>query len=149
MTLSPLHLVVNWPVFTIYRCVCVCVFVCIYLHTDAGENIIFGGGGNYCYDLDRCWCGWWRRTERRASSVPPPSQSSAITRGREGESRDQRQRAPRCYSPDGRRFTVSGRHVTWLNWKFYFNIRTTTGPVFHDIRFRGQRIVYELALQVS
>jgi len=60
-----------------------------------------------------------------------------------------KQRAPRCYAPDGRRFTVSGRHVSWLHWQFYFNIRTTTGPVFHDVRFRAQRIIYELALQVN
>ena len=59
------------------------------------------------------------------------------------------QRAPRCYTPDGRRFTVSGRHVTWLDWQFYFNIRTTTGPIVNDMRFRGQRIVYELSLQVN
>jgi len=65
-----------------------------------------------------------------------------------GETSDQQQRPPRCYVPDGRRFTVSGRRITWLDWQFYFNIRTTTGPVFHDIRFRAQRIIYELALQV-
>ena len=60
-----------------------------------------------------------------------------------------KQRPPRCYAPDGRRFTVSGRYVTWLDWQFYFNIRTSTGPIYNDIRFRGERIVYELALQVN
>jgi len=43
---------------------------------------------------------------------------------------------------------VTGRRVTWLDWQFYFNVRTSTGPIFNDVRFRAERIIYELSLQV-
>ena len=112
------------------------------------------------------WCSSWLvnrggRSEQAASSLPPSAHSSATSQDHHHHQQQQqqqhqrrrgswiKQRPPRCYSPDGRRFTVSGRYVTWLDWQFYFNIRTTTGPIFNDIRFRGERIVYELALQVN
>lgn len=56
-------------------------------------------------------------------------------------------RGPRSYMPDGRRFSVVGRHVSWQGWSFYFNIRSTTGPQLFEVRFRDRRLVYELSLQ--
>ena len=56
------------------------------------------------------------------------------------------QRGPRTYMPDGRRYTVKGHHIDWQGWSFDFNMRSVTGIQVHDIRFHGDRVVYELAL---
>lgn len=49
--------------------------------------------------------------------------------------------------PDGKRYTVSGHHVEYMNWSFDFRLRSSTGVQLFDISFDGQRIVYELSLQ--
>ncbi|XP_029189389.2 amiloride-sensitive amine oxidase [copper-containing]-like [Acropora millepora] len=56
-------------------------------------------------------------------------------------------RPPRVVEPDGKRYTVSGRHVEYMKWSFDFRSRSSTGLQVFDIRFDGQRIVYELSLQ--
>lgn len=68
--------------------------------------------------------------------------------------RDGTQKAsPRTYEPEGRRYKVSGRtpggghHFEYLGWEGHVGIRPDTGITFHDIRFRGNRIAYELSLQ--
>jgi len=94
---------------------------------------------------------YWCRSEKTQSSgsSSTPSGSPIHHQQQQQQDRSAEQRSPRCYAPDGRRFKVSGRHINWLDWQFSFNIRTTTGPIFHDMRFRGQRIIYELGLQVK
>ena len=51
------------------------------------------------------------------------------------------------YEPAGKRFTVSGNHVEYLGWSFDWNNSPITGAALWDIRFQGDRIVYEVAMQ--
>ncbi len=55
-------------------------------------------------------------------------------------------RGPTCYMPDGRRFSVDRHRVTWQGWQFDVNMRTEISLQLHDIRFKGERVVYELGL---
>ena len=56
-------------------------------------------------------------------------------------------RNPQMYEPDGKRYTVSGRHIEYMGWSFCFRSRTSSGIQLFDIRFKGDRIVYELSPQ--
>ena len=56
-------------------------------------------------------------------------------------------RHPRIFEPDGKRYTVSGRHVEYMGWSFDFRARTSSGIQIFDIKFKGDRIVYELSVQ--
>lgn len=63
--------------------------------------------------------------------------------------------APRTFYPNGERFETkvqdedagNGVKFEYLGWEGHVSLRSATGIVFHDIRFEGNRIVYELALQ--
>ena len=56
-------------------------------------------------------------------------------------------RSPRMFEPDGKRFSVSGRHIKYMGWSFDFRMDSVSGPQLFDIRFKDKRIVYELSLQ--
>lgn len=56
-------------------------------------------------------------------------------------------RNPRVYEPDGKRYSVSGHHVEYMGWSFDFRSRTSSGIQIFDIKFKGDRIVYELSVQ--
>ena len=56
-------------------------------------------------------------------------------------------RNPQIFEPDGKRYTVSGRHVEYMGWSFCFRARTSSGIQLFDIKFKGDRIVYELSPQ--
>ena len=56
-------------------------------------------------------------------------------------------REPELFEPDGKRYTAENNHIEYMGWSFDFRIRTTSGPQLFDIRFNGERIVYELSLQ--
>lgn len=56
-------------------------------------------------------------------------------------------RNPQMFEPDGKRYTVSGRHVEYMGWSFDFRARTSSGIQLFDIKFQGDRIVYELSAQ--
>ena len=56
-------------------------------------------------------------------------------------------RGPRQFEPDGKRYAVSGHHVEYMGWSFDFRVRTTSGLQLFDIRFKGERLVYELSGQ--
>lgn len=46
------------------------------------------------------------------------------------------------------RFTIThGNKVDWLGWSLYVGYLPHHGGRFWDIRFKGERIVYELSLQ--
>ena len=51
------------------------------------------------------------------------------------------------FEPDGKRFTAENNHIEYMGWSFDFRVRTTSGAQLFDIRFNGERIVYELSLQ--
>ena len=56
-------------------------------------------------------------------------------------------RAPKVFEPDGKRFSISGRHVKYMGWSYDFRIDSVSGPQLFDIRFNDKRIIYELSLQ--
>lgn len=56
-------------------------------------------------------------------------------------------RNPAFVLPDGQRYTVTGKHVKYMQWSFDFRLSTSYGPQVYDVRFNNKRIVYELGLQ--
>ena len=56
-------------------------------------------------------------------------------------------RGPELYEPDRRRYTVKGRHVSYMSWSFDFRMDSNSGMQIYDIKFNGERIIYELSLQ--
>ncbi|XP_053707794.1 primary amine oxidase, liver isozyme-like [Synchiropus splendidus] len=60
-----------------------------------------------------------------------------------------RQAAPQQLSVEGRRFSLSGNQVLYLDWSFAFGLSALTGMRVFDVRFRGERILYELSVQES
>jgi hypothetical protein len=55
--------------------------------------------------------------------------------------------APKVVQEGGPRYVVKGRQVQWMSWDLHIGFELIAGIRFNDIRFRGQRIIYELALQ--
>ena len=53
---------------------------------------------------------------------------------------------PRTYLPSGPRYTVRGTHVDYMDWSFDISGGQIRGPALFDIKFKGERIVYELAV---
>lgn len=53
---------------------------------------------------------------------------------------------PRTYYPAGPRYTVEGTHVKWMGWSFDISGSQIRGPSLFDVKFRGERILYELAV---
>ncbi|XP_064171012.1 retina-specific copper amine oxidase [Anguilla rostrata] len=47
----------------------------------------------------------------------------------------------------GKRFSVQNNQVLYLDWSFAFGLSSSTGMRVFDIRFKGERIVYELSVQ--
>lgn len=54
---------------------------------------------------------------------------------------------PQQYYLQGKRFSVRNNEVVYLNWSFAFGLSSLTGMRVFDIRFKGERIVYELSVQ--
>ena len=78
-------------------------------------------------------------------SIKSPLYSSHVRRGKPQPPKPLR--PPQMVEPDGKRYTVSGHHVEYMKWSFDFRSRSSSGLQLFDIRFDGQRIVYELSLQ--
>lgn len=57
------------------------------------------------------------------------------------------QLGPLQFYPEGKRFSVRGNQVLYLDWSFAFGLSSLTGMRVFDVRFRGERIVYELSVQ--
>jgi diamine oxidase len=56
-------------------------------------------------------------------------------------------RNPVQVSPDGKRYNIEDRHVNYMFWDFDFRMSAIKGPQLYDIRFKNERIAYELSLQ--
>ncbi|XP_022365043.1 membrane primary amine oxidase isoform X2 [Enhydra lutris kenyoni] len=54
---------------------------------------------------------------------------------------------PLQFYPQGPRFGVQGSRVTSSLWTFSFGLGVFSGPRIFDIRFRGERLAYEISLQ--
>ncbi|NXE30576.1 AOC3 oxidase, partial [Ardeotis kori] len=55
--------------------------------------------------------------------------------------------SPLQYEPQGPRYSVRNNRVTFQGWSIAFGMNPNSGPRLFDIRYRGERIVYELSLQ--
>ncbi|XP_001632737.2 amiloride-sensitive amine oxidase [copper-containing] [Nematostella vectensis] len=56
-------------------------------------------------------------------------------------------RGPEQYQPDGQRYAVDDRRIEYMGWEFEFGNDPSYGLAAYDIRFNGERVVYELSLQ--
>ncbi|EEP80558.1 conserved hypothetical protein [Uncinocarpus reesii 1704] len=57
--------------------------------------------------------------------------------------------APLQVQPEGPRFgvDVKEKYVEWMDFSFYISFNRDTGMRLFDIKFRGERIIYELGLE--
>lgn len=55
---------------------------------------------------------------------------------------------PTSVAPTGNRFSVDSeqKYVEWMDFSFYIGFSRDTGVSLHDIRYKGERLIYELAL---
>eukprot|EP00795_Rhopilema_esculentum_P010713 gene10713-19489_t len=56
-------------------------------------------------------------------------------------------RGPTLVEPNGKRFSVQGNKVSYMNWQLEYGIRATGGLGLFDVRFQGKRIAYEISFQ--
>lgn len=54
---------------------------------------------------------------------------------------------PQQHYLQGKRFSVRNNQVLYLDWSFAFGLSSLTGMRAFDIRFKGERIIYELSVQ--
>ncbi len=54
---------------------------------------------------------------------------------------------PQLFYAEGKRYSVSNNQVLYLDWSFAFGLSSLTGMRVFDVRFKGERIVYELSVQ--
>ncbi|KAJ7763953.1 amine oxidase catalytic domain-containing protein [Mycena maculata] len=87
-------------------------------------------------------------------SSPPYSpvgeEESWAGRERKGRKRDLDERAgPRQVSFNGPRYSIDKENqwVNWMGWAFYLSFARDMGLSFWDVRFRGERILYEVSPQ--
>lgn len=56
-------------------------------------------------------------------------------------------RGPELFEPDGKRYSIDRERVEYMGWEFEFRVDSINGMELYDIRFKGDRIVYELSIQ--
>ncbi|BFZ22718.1 hypothetical protein BsWGS_25757 [Bradybaena similaris] len=56
------------------------------------------------------------------------------------------QRPPQLVEPDGKRYSVKEKKVDYLGWSFSYRMSASSGPAVYDVQYKGERVVYELAL---
>lgn len=54
---------------------------------------------------------------------------------------------PLYYEPCGPRYSIRNNQVVSSSWSFAFRMDVNRGPQIYDVRFKDQRIVYELSVQ--
>ncbi|VDI21010.1 diamine oxidase [Mytilus galloprovincialis] len=93
---------------------------------------------------------YFKANKATIAKVPFPNYSKDLfsTLNQRGEAPiDPPLRNPRQVSPDGKRYNVRGRHVEYMSWSFDFRMSLLSGPQIYDVRFRNERIAYEISLQ--
>jgi primary-amine oxidase len=57
--------------------------------------------------------------------------------------------APATLEIGGKRYKVDekNQYVEYMGWSFYIAFSRTLGVMFYDIKFKGERILYELSMQ--
>ncbi|PYI16855.1 putative membrane copper amine oxidase [Aspergillus violaceofuscus CBS 115571] len=76
--------------------------------------------------------GPWAQTDQRGPVLP-----------------QDKQQPPLMVAPSGARYSVDldRKYVTWMDFSFYISFSRDTGVSVFDIRYKGQRVLYELGLQ--
>ncbi|KAI9375379.1 copper amine oxidase [Aspergillus egyptiacus] len=76
--------------------------------------------------------GPWAHTDQRGTPAP----------------KDWKQ-PPLAVAPDGARYSVDTerKFVSWMDFSFYISFNRDTGLSLFDIKYKGQRVLYELGLQ--
>ncbi|KAM4622396.1 amine oxidase [copper-containing] 3-like [Discoglossus pictus] len=54
---------------------------------------------------------------------------------------------PLQYEPQGPRYSVKNNQVLYKDWSVAFGVNVNSGLRLYDIKFKGERIVYELSIQ--
>lgn len=54
---------------------------------------------------------------------------------------------PQQYYVQGKRYSVKNNHIVYLHWSFAFGLSPLRGMRVFDVRYNGERIVYELSVQ--
>ncbi|XP_071106934.1 putative amine oxidase [copper-containing] [Haliotis cracherodii] len=54
---------------------------------------------------------------------------------------------PRHFQPNGPRYKVRGNQVDYMMWRMNFRMSPTVGIQLFDIRYQGERVLYELSMQ--
>ncbi|KAH8714642.1 copper amine oxidase [Ilyonectria robusta] len=83
-------------------------------------------------------------------STPPTTNTTFLHKDRFGAVRKLEDRlAPTVLELDGKRYSVDNdnSYVEYLGWKFYTRFDRDVGIQFYDIKFKDERIMYELSLQ--
>lgn len=57
------------------------------------------------------------------------------------------QLGPQLFNAEGKRYSVSNNHVLYMDWSFAFGLSSLTGMRVFDVRFKNERILYELSVQ--
>lgn len=57
--------------------------------------------------------------------------------------------APTSIELGGKRYAIDmeEKYVEYMGWSFYMSYSRLYGPMFYDIKFKGERIIYELSMQ--
>lgn len=79
-----------------------------------------------------------------------PEDSSFIRKDRKGPVRDLEDRmAPVIVEPEGKRYKIDAenKYFEYLGWKFYVRVDKDVGVQFYDVKFKDERILYELSMQ--
>jgi primary-amine oxidase len=90
---------------------------------------------------------WESGTLKKSQTNPDGSWTNAepIVEGIEGREFA----APILVQPYGPRVEVDEKekYVKWMGWEFYISFSQVTALGLHDIKFKGERIIYELGMQ--
>jgi primary-amine oxidase len=76
--------------------------------------------------------GAWARTDRRGPLLPHDEQQPPV-----------------MVAPSGARYSVDAdsKYVTWMDFSFYISFSRDTAVSIFDVRYKNQRVLYEMGLQ--
>lgn len=100
------------------------------------------------YESTKTFRAAWKSGELKKT---PPNRDGSWTASEPNEEglEDRDLTAPVMIHPGKPRYKLDEkeRHVSWMGWSFYLNSLQAIGLGLWDVKFRGERILYELGLQ--
>ena len=100
---------------------------------------------NSVEDFESAW-----KTGKITKTSPPAIDIEFLYKNKTGPTRELEDRlAPTVLSLDGNRFKIDeqNQYVEYFGWSFYMRYYYDVGVQFYDVKFKGERILYELSLQ--